>query len=72
VRLSEIAIGRGEEQWLEGSDLVAAIPISRWQQAVAALVVHLPRAPRLGNVRTGVSIVRATATETQARTSINE
>ncbi len=55
-------IGRAEEQWLEGAELLGAIPISRWQQPVAALVVNLPRAPRLGNVRTGVSILRATAT----------
>ncbi len=56
------AIGRAEEQWLDSDDLVAAIPISRWQQPVAALVAFLPRAPRLGNARTGASIVRATAT----------
>ena len=44
------------------SDLVGAIPISRWQQPVAALVGCLPPAPRLGNARTGASILRATAT----------
>ena len=56
------AIARAEEQWTDPSDLVGAIPISRWQQPVAALVGCLPPAPRLGNARTGASILRATAT----------
>ena len=56
------AIARSEEQWLDADDVIAAIPISRWQQPVAALIARLPREPRLGNARTGASILRATAT----------
>ncbi len=56
------ALARAEEQWLDADELVAAIPISRSQQPVAALVAGLIRAPRLGNVRTSASILRATAT----------
>jgi signal transduction histidine kinase len=56
------ALARAEEQWLDAHELVAAIPISRSQQPIAALVAHLPRTPRLGNARTSASILRATAT----------
>jgi signal transduction histidine kinase len=62
VVVAAAAIAHAEEQWLPGDELVAGIPISRWQQPVAALVARLPHTPRLGNARTAAAILRATAT----------
>lgn len=56
------AIAHASEQWSDGDDVVGAVPISRWQQPVAALVARLPRTPELGNARTSAAILRATAT----------
>lgn len=56
------AIAHATEQWSDGDDVVGAVPISRWQQPVAALVARLPRAPQLGTARTSAAILRATAT----------
>jgi len=62
VAVATAAIARAEEQWTDVGAILAAIPISRWQQPVAALVGCLPHVPRLGNARTGAAILRATAT----------
>jgi signal transduction histidine kinase len=54
------AIGHAEEQWFDGEELIAAVPISRWQQPVAAIVARLSRST--ANARTTAAILRATAT----------
>ena len=54
------AIGHATEQWFDGDELIAAVPISRWQQPVAALVARLPRSAT--SARTAAAILRATAT----------
>ncbi len=54
------AIGHATEQWFDGEELIAAVPISRWQQPVAAIVARLPRSA--ASARTAAAILRATAT----------
>ena len=58
--MAAAAIGHASEQWLDGDELLAAVPISRWQQPVAALVARLPQSA--SGTRIFAPILRATAT----------
>ena len=58
--MAAAAIGHATEQWLDSDELIAAVPISRWQQPVAAIVVRLPQSP--SGTRIAAPILRATAT----------